>query len=100
MKDIYYLFLLVITAVGSSIMTSYAPRMVVQIKQYFTRKKHTPKSNNTAYKALIDRIDDLQNQINNLAEVKYNRDKNRKHNIRRDVREYLQELAETKKEIK
>ena len=38
------------------------------------------------------RMDDLQEQINNLAEVKYNRDRNRKNNIRRDVREYLKEL--------
>ena len=38
------------------------------------------------------RMDDLQEQINNLAEVKYNRDRNRKNNIRRDVREYFKEL--------
>ena len=38
------------------------------------------------------RMDDLQEQINNLAEVKYNRDRNRKNNIRRDVRDYLKEL--------
>ena len=38
------------------------------------------------------RMDDLQEQINNLVEVKYTRDRNRKNNIRRDVREYLKEL--------
>ncbi len=38
------------------------------------------------------RLDDLQSQIDNLVEVKYNRDTNRKNNIRRDVREYLKEL--------
>ena len=42
------------------------------------------------------RMDDLQEQINNLAEVKYNRDRNRKNNIRRDVREYLKELQNSK----
>ena len=41
---------------------------------------------------LTERIDELQEQVNNLVEVKYNRDRNRKNNIRRDVREYLKEL--------
>ena len=41
---------------------------------------------------LTERIDDLQEQVDNLIEIKYNRDRNRKNNIRRDVREYLKEL--------
>ena len=41
---------------------------------------------------LTERVDDLQEQINNLVEVKYTRDRNRKNNIRRDVRDYLKEL--------
>lgn len=39
-----------------------------------------------------DQINDLQEQVDNLIEVKYNRETNRKSNIRRDVREYLKEL--------
>ena len=39
-----------------------------------------------------DQINDLQEQVDNLIEVKYNRDRNRKNNIRRDVRDYLKEL--------
>ena len=96
MKDIYFLFFLVLTGVGSSIMTLYAPTMVAHIKRLFTRKKRTF---DTPYpvmqlqiQALQKQMDDLQQQINNLVEVKYNRDRNRKNNIRRDVREYLKEL--------
>lgn len=40
--------------------------------------------------------DDLQEQINNLAEKLARRDKDRKSNIRRDVREYLAELRDNK----
>ena len=45
---------------------------------------------------LTERVDELEEQLTNLAEVKYNRDKNRINNIRRDVREYLKELQNTK----
>lgn len=41
---------------------------------------------------LQDRIDELEAQMENIAEVKYNREKNRKSNIRREVRDYLSEL--------
>lgn len=44
----------------------------------------------------VNQIDDLQEQVDNLIEVKYNRDRNRKNNIRRDVRDYLKELQNTK----
>ena len=96
MKDIYFLFFLVLTGVGSSIMTLYAPTMVAHIKRLFTRKKRTPQPDCSLMEhnieVLVERVNDLQQQVNNLVEVKYNRDRNRKNNIRRDVREYLKEL--------
>ena len=96
MKDIYFLFFLVLTGVGSSIMTLYAPTMVAHIKRLFTRKKRTPQPDCSLMehniKVLVEQVNDLQQQVNNLVEVKYNRDRNRKNNIRRDVREYLKEL--------
>ena len=96
MKDIYFLFFLVLTGVGSSIMTLYAPTMVAHIKRLFTRKKRTPQPDCSLMEhnieVLVEQINDLQQQINNLVEIKYNRDRNRKNNIRRDVREYLKEL--------
>lgn len=41
---------------------------------------------------ILSKLEDLQTQVDNLAEVVSRRDKNRKHNTRRDVREYLAEL--------
>ena len=65
----------------------------------FRNAKKRKFTNNTPYpvvqlqiQSLQKQMDDLQHQINNLVEVKYNRDRNRKNNIRRDVREYLKEL--------
>jgi hypothetical protein len=96
MKDIYFLFFLVLTGVGSSIMTLYAPTMVAHIKHLFTRKKRTPQPDCSLMEhnieVLVEQVNDLQQQVNNLVEVKYNRDRNRKNNIRRDVRDYLKEL--------
>ena len=45
---------------------------------------------------LTERVDDLQEQLNNVVEAKPIANRNRKNNIRRDVREYLQELQNKK----
>ncbi len=58
--------------------------------QYFPRKKHT---SNTIQQS---QIDELQNQINNIAERLATRDNNRKHQVRREVREMLKEIADGK----
>ena len=41
---------------------------------------------------LQERIDELEEQMNNVAENAYRRETNRKNNIRREVRDYLKEL--------
>lgn len=41
---------------------------------------------------LQSQIDDLKEQVDNLAEALASRDKNRKSNTRREVRDYLEEL--------
>ena len=45
---------------------------------------------------LKQKVDDLETQVNNIAERLSTRDRNRKHNIRRDVRDYLAELRDEK----
>ena len=96
MKDIYFLFLLVLTGVGSSIMTLYAPTMVAHIKRLFTRKKRTPQPDCSLMEhnieVLVERINELEKQIGNVAQNHYRREQNRKNNVRRTVREYLAEL--------
>lgn len=98
---VYYCILLVLTAVGSSAMTYIAPKMLTRIKRLFTRKKRF--TNDKPYQLLqlevtsqYHKIQDLEKQIHNLAEVVASRDRHRKHNIRRDVREYLKEMADGK----
>ena len=91
----------------SAVLTQALPRMgrwwnafKSHIKRKFTRKPNVPNTTDMVDVIIIaqltERIDDLEEQINNLAEVKYNRDRNRKSNIRRDVREYLKELQNSK----
>ena len=42
------------------------------------------------------KIDDLNEQVRNIAETQSTQTRNRKYNLRRDVREYLMELQEKK----
>jgi len=92
--------LIIGTAFISAIITTalpILPKWWYELKT-FTSRVFTRKSNATdivdviLIAKLTERIDDLQEQINNLVEVKYTRDRNRKNNIRRDVRDYLKEL--------
>ncbi len=88
------------TALLSAVVTTalpYVPKWWNALKHSIKRKS-TPKSSDMDMVDVIivakleERVDDLQEQVNNLVEIKYNRDRNRKNNIRRDVREYLKEL--------
>lgn len=89
------------TAVLSSIITTSLPHMgrwfnafKDAIKRKFTRKPTPP----TMWYCddLQSQVDELQEQVNNLAERLSTRDRNRKSNIRRDVRDYLLELKNEK----
>ena len=93
-------FLTALVSTALPYVPQYWNTFKTRIRRVFTHEPKMDVVDVVIIAKLQDRIDDLQEQINNLAEAKYIRDKNRKHNIRRDVREYLQELAETKKEIK
>ena len=88
------------TAVLSAVVTQalpYMPKWWNALK-HSIRRKPTPKSNATdivdviLIAKLTERIDDLEEQLTNVIEAKYTRDRNRKNNIRRDVRDYLKEL--------
>jgi hypothetical protein len=83
---IYYLTILVLTAVGTAYITYHIPTLERWYNALKTRNKRTNDSN------LSKRVADLEEQVNNLAEQLASRDKNRKGNIRRDVRDYLTEL--------
>ena len=87
------------TAVLSAVVTTALPRVPKWWDALKSRIKRKPNAQTDMdmvdviiVAKLTERVDDLQKQIDNLVEVKYNRDRNRKNNIRRDVRDYLKEL--------
>jgi len=96
--------LIIGTAFISAIITTALPilpkwwyELKTLISRVFTRKSNTTDIVDVIIIAqLTERIDDLQEQVDNLIEIKYNRDRNRKNNIRRDVRDYLSELRNEK----
>ena len=45
---------------------------------------------------LQSQVDELKQQLDNVAETLATRDRNRKYNLRRDVRDYLAELRNDK----
>ena len=88
------------TALLSAVVTTalpYVPKWWNALKSRIKRKSNATDIVDVILIAkLTERVDDLQEQVDNLVEVKYNRDRNRKNNIRRDVRDYLKELQNTK----
>ncbi len=87
------------TALLSAVVTTalpHVPKWWNAFKSRIKRKPNVPKATDMVDVIIIaqltERIDDLEEQLNNVIEAKYTRDRNRKNNIRRDVREYLKEL--------
>lgn len=70
----------------------HVDKLGMLIKQVFTRKNTKPAIDATSYFSLQQQIDELKEQLDNVAKNHYRREQNRKSNIRRTVREYLAEL--------
>ena len=94
----------VVLIVGTAFLTAIVSASLPRMGKWFNALKSRIKRKSNAtdivdiiiISKLTERVDELEEQLTNLAEVKYNRDKNRINNIRRDVREYLKELQNTK----
>ena len=86
---IIYFTLGAISMIIGMIIYPHVLKMRMHIMQYFTRKKHTP---NVYCDDLQSQIKELEKQINNVAERLSTRDTNRKHQVRREIRDYLEEL--------
>ena len=87
------------TAILSAVVTQTLPYMPKwwnafkdAIRRVFTRKDKMDMVDVVIIAKLQERIDELEEQVNNLAKNHYRREQNRRNNIRRDVREYLEEL--------
>ena len=81
MNAILYLTTLVLSMLGATIATLYAPRIIAQYKRLKTRKKH-----------LNQRVDWLEEQIEIMNNVVHNRERNQRDKIRKEVNLYLEEL--------
>lgn len=92
MKDIYYLLLLVLTGLGSSLMTMYMPRMKAVYRRYKMKLKRTKPDYQAQIISLAKKVVELEKQVNNVAERQANREHNLKQRTRKLVREYLEEL--------
>ena len=81
------------TAVLSSIITTalpYMPKYWNAFKTRIKRRKNTLDNHNL--EVLVERMNELEEQMNNVSQNHFRREQNRKGNIRRAVREYLEEL--------
>ena len=92
--------LIIGTAFISAIITTALPilpkwwyELKTLISRVFTRKSNTTDIVDVILIAkLTERIDELEEQMNNVADNAYRRETNRKNNVRREVRDYLKEL--------
>ena len=87
--EFIYFFIGVLSMFLGMLIYPHVSKVKMFISQYFTRKKHTP---NVYCDDLQSQINDLQTQVDNLAEKLATRDRDRRSNLRRDVRDYLKEL--------
>lgn len=114
MREIYLLLLVVITAVGSSVATMYAKPLLARIKRLFTRFKGSKRLKWGKHKltqqqinelierrlnlldkqnaSFHDRLSNIDDDLEWQAEQLQKRDKGRKEMVRREVRDYLNEL--------
>lgn len=91
--------LIVFTALLSAIVTAVLPRVPklwhafkTRIKRKSTRKSATDMVDIILIAKLEERLGDVEVTMKNVADNAYRREQNRKSNIRRAVREYLEEL--------
>ena len=104
MNEMMAMPLVVLLILGAAVLSAVVTQALPYMPKWWNalknniRRKPTPKSDATdivdviLIAKLTERIDDLEEQLTNVIEAKYTRDRNRKNNIRRDVREYLKEL--------
>ena len=86
---IYY-FLGMITLFVGLLIHPFVMRIWGYCKSFLPKRKSKPSI--VYYDDLQFQINELREQLNNVAANSYRREQNRKNNIRREVRDYLTEL--------
>lgn len=90
------LLTIIITAITTYSITVMAPIVRQQVKAFIHSKKRRKTTVKEIYEhnleVIVERMNELQEQMDNVAKNSYRRETNRKNNIRREVRDYLKEL--------
>ena len=73
-------------------MTPYVIGWFKRVKSTKKRKSNVDILDILQYERLTKRVSELEEQLNNVAKSHYVREANRKNNVRKSVREYLEEL--------
>lgn len=101
MNEMMYMPFMVLVILGTAVLSAAVTTALPHVPKWWDALKNSIKRKPTPKTDIVDviliaklteRVDDLEEQLTNVIEAKYTRDRNRKNNIRRDVREYLKEL--------
>ena len=93
------LLTIIITAVLTYTFTLVVPYVKMKWNAFKHAKKHKQTADNIHthnIDILVEQVNELREQMNNVAQNSYRREQNRKSNIRRTVKELLQEIADGK----
>ena len=100
MNETMYMPFMVLVIIGTALLSAVITTALPHVPKWWNALKSRirRKSNDKDIVDVIiiaqlqERIDELEEQMNNVAENAYRRETNRKNNIRREVRDYLKEL--------
>ena len=87
MQQLLTIITTVIITYTTMVSIPHVKKYLKSIKSRIKRRQHAKPNTD-----ISKRLDDLESQINNLAERLTNRDINRKSNVRKEVRSYLNDL--------
>ena len=104
MNETMYMPFMVLVIIGTALLSAVVTTALPHVPKWWNALKHSIKRKSTPKSSgmdmvdviivakLTERVDELQEQVDNLAERLSTRDANRKSNTRREVRDYLKEL--------
>ena len=90
--NLYIIILACVLTLTFREMTPYVIRWFKRVKPQKKRKSNVDILDILQYERLTKRVSELEEQLNNVAKSHYVREANRKNNVRKSVREYLEEL--------
>jgi hypothetical protein len=93
-----------LTIITTAVLTYTFTLAVPYVKMKYNAFKHAKKRTKTPdcalmehnIEVLVEKMNQLEEQMSNVAKNAYRREQNRKSNIRRTVKELLQEIADGK----